>query len=164
MSQNPETLSRIYSIREEHKLVLPLLYEVNMKGRKAIPHIRHQAEYNLVINPTKQRKYPFPYRRDIIYLPDTAIARRSIACLPVWFYTNMFSICAILMGNLEQSVYYVHIYMNRRLLSSPPSVTSPFYLLHYSHIRYALSWYFYNLYMRMELLTIKQPVALPGLV
>lgn len=81
MSQNPKTLSRIHSIREEHKLILPLLFEVNMKGRRAIPHIRHQAEYNLVINPTKQRKYPFPYRRDVIYVAAREIGIPLPACL-----------------------------------------------------------------------------------
>lgn len=121
---------------------IPVLFEVNMKGRKPIPHIRHQAEYNLVINPTKQRKCPFPYRNDII------IPEALIGLLPVWFYTNMFSICAILMGNLEQSVYYVYIYMNRRLLSSPPFPSAPSIYPRplYSHIRYALLIFLQPLY------------------
>ena len=128
-----------------------------MKGRKAIPHIRHQAEYNLVINPTKQRKCPFPYRS------DTIIPEAVMSPLPVWFYTNMFSICAILMGNLEQSVYYVYIYMNRRLLSFPPSPPLPSTPDPSPATSAMLSWYFYNLYIRMELLTIKQPIARAGL-
>lgn len=119
---------------------IPVLFEVNMKGRKAIPHIRHQAEYNLVINPTKQRKCPFPYRSDII-IPEAVMG-----LLPVWFYTNMFSICAILMGNLEQSVYYVYIYMNRRLLSFPPSPPSIYPRPLSSHIRYALLIFLQPLY------------------
>lgn len=45
-----------------------LPFEVNMNGRKAIhPSYQRQAALNLVINPTKQRKCPFPYRNDIIY-------------------------------------------------------------------------------------------------
>ena len=77
------------------KFVFPELFQVNTKWkRKMILHIRHQVGAP-VINPARNR--------------ENALFHRH--CLRYMF--------ARLMGNLQQSVYCIYIYMLRRLLFFP---------------------------------------------
>ena len=122
---------------------IPVLFEVNMKGRKAIPHIRHQPEYNLVINPTKQRKCPFPYRSDII-IPEAVMG-----LLPVWFYLHQHvQYLRNAHGKSRTiSLLCIHLHEPTSSFFSPVPPPFPIYTRPLSsHIRYALLIFLQPLY------------------